>query len=80
MVATSKCTHGKYLSQESREQLKQEAIERQLRRRWKRLGTLAAMVLGNGILILMITAGKIDTLCGVLFVAALSALCGNKAR
>ena len=65
MVATSKCTHGKYLSQESREQLKQEAIERQLRRRWKRLGTIA---------------GKIDTLCGVLFVAALSALCGNKAR
>ena len=62
------------------EQLKQEAIQRQLRRRWKRLGTIAAMVLGDGILILMITAGKIDTLCGVLFVAALSALCGNKAR
>ena len=49
-------------------------------RRWKRLGTICAMVLGDGILILMITAGKIDTLCGVLFVAALSALCGNKAR
>ena len=37
-------------------------------------------ILKFGILILMITAGKIDTLCGVLFVAALSALCGNKAR
>ena len=80
MVATQKCTSGKYLSAKDREQLKQEAIARQIRRRWKRLGTLSAFVLGNGLLILMITAGKIDTLCGVLFVAALSYLCGCKLR
>lgn len=71
---------GKFLSEESRVQLEQEAQDRILRRRWKRIGALAALILGDGLLLGMILGGKIDTLFGVLFVAALSALCGAKVK
>ena len=41
---------------------------------------LAALILGDGLLLGMILGGKIDTLFGVLFVAVLSALCGAKVK
>ena len=80
MRTVARKTVGKYLSEESREALVQEAQDRALRRRWKRIGTLAALILGDGLLLGMILCGKIDTLFGVLFVAVLSALCGAKVK
>lgn len=69
---------GRYLSEESIAQMEQEAVDRKIRKRWKRIGALAALILGDGLLLGMILGGKIDTLFGVLFVAVLSALCGAK--
>jgi pyruvate formate lyase activating enzyme len=46
----------------------------------ERIGALAALILGDGLLLGMILGGKIDTLFGVLFVAVLSALCGAKVK
>lgn len=80
MVATGKKMTGKFLNEEGREEMEQAALDRILRRRWKRIGALAALVLGDGLLLGMILGGKIDTLFGVLFVAALSALCGTKLK
>lgn len=71
---------GKFLSEESRAQMEQEAVDRKIRKRWKRIGALAALILGDGLLLGMILGGKIDTLFGVLFVAVLSALCGAKVK
>jgi hypothetical protein len=60
--------------------MEQEAVDRKIRKRWKRIGALAALILGDGLLLGMILGGKIDTMFGVLFVAALSALCGAKVK
>lgn len=79
-MSSFKRSGGKFLSEESREQMKQEAQDRVLRRRWKRLCAASCLVLGDGLLIGMILGGKIDALFGVLFVAVLSAACGAKIK
>lgn len=62
---------GRYLSPADRER---PAWERRQRRVsiWRRMGNLAALILGDGLLIYMIAHGLIDQMFGALFVAALS--------
>lgn len=63
---------GRFLTPADRKRL---AREREAKRRsaaGRRFGSIAGLILGDGLLIYMITDGLIDQLFGALFIAAVS--------
>lgn len=68
--------NGKYMSSEGIQAARDEAKDAELKRRWQKVWNVCGLVIGDGLLMFMILADKIDLAYGLVFLAAASAIFG----
>lgn len=72
--------NGKFLSDDGRKEAQAASEKAQFDLRLTKVRAVAGLVLGDALLVYMIMGGKIDTLFGVLFLAAASAFFGRMTK
>ena len=73
-------TTGKFMSAEARKEQARQRKAKVWAGVWKRIAVFTALLTADALLVWMILTARIDLMCGVLFVAAVSGLVGNQMK